>query len=126
MGLFNAILGNASTVEAEKVSEEFAPLLIPGEVVTGAYRLVRDMFVFTTKRLMVVDRQGVTGRKTEYLSIPYADVSRFSVETAGHFDLESDIKIWLRGHAEPMRFTVPRGGAILEVQRLLAAGVLAE
>ena len=126
MGLFNAILGNASSVETEKVAEEFTPLLIPGETITGAYRLIRDMFVFTSRRLILVDKQGMTGRKTEYVSIPYADISRFSVETAGHFDLESDLKIWLRGHAEPMRFTVPRGGAILEVQRLLATGVLAK
>ena len=126
MGLFDAILGNASAADPEKIAEEFAPLLIPGETVTGAYRLVRDMFVFTTKRLILVDKQGVTGRKTEYVSVPYADVARFSVETAGHFDLEADIKIWLRGAAEPMRFTVPRGGSILEVQRLLAAGVLAK
>ena len=124
MGLFNALLGNASTADAASAAEEFSGFLIPGETVTGAYRVVRDLFLFTSHRLILVDKQGVTGRKREVLSIPYADVARFSVETAGTFDMEAELKIWLRGTAEPLARTFPRGGAVLEVQRLLAAGVL--
>jgi hypothetical protein len=122
MGLFNAIMGNASKAELDE--GELATLLVPGEQVLGAWRLVRDSFVFTSKRLVLVDRQGVTGRKVSYVSIPYRDISRFSVETAGTFDMESELKIWLRGEPQPLAFQFPRGGAIQEVHRALASGVL--
>lgn len=125
MGLFNAILGNVSRVDEGKLEAEFAPLLAPEENVLGAWRLVRDMLVFTSRRIILLDRQGVTGRKVQYLSLPFREVARFSVETAGTFDLESELKVWPRGAAEPLSFQFPRGGQILEAHRMLAARVLA-
>jgi hypothetical protein len=92
--------------------------------VLGAWRLVRDMLVFTSRRIILLDRQGMTGRKVQYLSIPFREVARFSVETAGTFDLESELKVWPRGAAEPLSFQFPRGGQILEAHRMLAARVL--
>ncbi len=124
MGLFNALMGNASKVEVDDLEREFATVLIPGEQVLGAWRVLRDLFVFTSKRLILVDRQGVTGRKSQYVSVPYRDVSRFSVETAGSFDLEAELRIWLRGEAQPLSWQFPRGSAIQEVHRALAQGVL--
>ncbi|WP_426958585.1 PH domain-containing protein [Muricoccus radiodurans] len=124
MGLFNAILGHSSDVDTGKLDDEFATILVPGESIAAAYRVVRDMLVFTDRRLILVDRQGVTGRKTEYLSIPFREVARFSVETAGTFDMEAELKIWLRGVTEPIARTFPRGGGIAEVHRTIAACVL--
>jgi hypothetical protein len=57
-----------------------------------AYQLSRDMFVFTDKGLIFVNRQGLTGSKVEYRSIPYRSITRFSVETAGTFDLDAELK----------------------------------
>ena len=88
-----------------------------------AFRLVRDLLIFTNRRFILVDRQGMTGKKTTYHSIPYRGITNFSVETAGHFDLESELKIWISGTAEPIQRTFTRGGSILEVQKALATYV---
>ena len=66
-----------------------------------AFKLLRDVYIFTSKRLILVDKQGLTGKKVEMLSIPYRAISRFSVETAGHFDLDAELKIWISSGVEP-------------------------
>ncbi|NKE43629.1 PH domain-containing protein [Roseomonas frigidaquae] len=108
MSIFNALMGNSTKVDLAKLADEFGPLLIEGEQIKGAYRVVRDMFVFTNKRCILVDRQGVTGRKTEYLSIPYHDIARYAVETAGSFDMDAELKIWLRGDSQPIVKQFPK------------------
>ena len=77
---------------------EFETLLAPDEPVEKAFQLVRDLIVFTDRRIVLVDKQGVTGKKREYLTLPYKQMTRFSVETAGRVDLDSDVKVWVRGH----------------------------
>ncbi|NLY78572.1 MAG: PH domain-containing protein, partial [Lysinibacillus sp.] len=74
MGLFDGLMGNASEVDVGKVSEELKEILIPSEKVEHAYKVIRDMFVFTNKRLILVDKQGMTGKKVEYHSIPYHSI----------------------------------------------------
>ncbi|CAA9426640.1 MAG: Uncharacterized protein YjqA, partial [uncultured Ramlibacter sp.] len=95
MGLFDAMLGNASKIDASRVQQEFSQILAPGEQVQHAYQLIRDYFVFTDKRFVLVDKQGLTGSKVEYHSIPYRSITHFSIETAGTFDLDADLKIWI-------------------------------
>ena len=68
----------------------------------------------------MVDRQGVTGMKTEYHSIPYRAVTRFSVETAGPRISHSELRIWVSSSPTPIQKTFRRGGAIFEVQQALA------
>ena len=82
MGLFNTILGNASEVTSENVAAEFEAFLIEGEHIEKAYKMIRDMLVFTNKRLILVEKQLV-GTKAEYLSIPYSNIIKFSKESAG-------------------------------------------
>ncbi|SMG51422.1 PH domain-containing protein [Dethiosulfovibrio salsuginis] len=71
MGLIRGLMGHASETDLGKVREEFCSMLIEGEDVQAAYKLVRDMFVFTDKRLIVMDKQGMTGKKVSYLTVPY-------------------------------------------------------
>ncbi|XMO70349.1 PH domain-containing protein [Luteolibacter sp. AS25] len=92
MGLVGAIFGTASQIDPQKLAAEFAPILIEGEEITGAFKVVRDLFVFTQCRLILADKQGITGKKVEYHSIPYKSISQFSVETAGRFDMDSELK----------------------------------
>jgi Bacterial PH domain len=92
MGLLEGLLGNASEVEASKLQTEFAQVLASGEQIERANQLIRDMFVFTDKRLIFVNRQGMTGKKVEYQSIPYRSITRFSIETAGTFDLDAEVE----------------------------------
>ena len=124
MGLIDGLLGNASKIEPEAMQQEFAQLLAPAERVEHAYQLIRDTFVFTNLRLVFVNRQGLTGKKVAYMSIPYSKITRFAIETAGTFDLEAELKIWLAGTAEPLQLTFNKKLSIYEVQAVLAQYVL--
>ncbi|MBU2277829.1 MAG: PH domain-containing protein, partial [Gammaproteobacteria bacterium] len=81
------------------------------------------LIVFTNRRLIFIDKQGVTGSKKEYMSIPYRSIVRFAAETKGHFDLESDLKIWLSSADEPICKTFSKDGSIMAVQKALATYV---
>lgn len=120
MGLFDGLMGNASEVKVEEVQREYANILSPTEKIEKAYKLIRDMFIFTNKRLILIDKQGVTGKKVEYHSIPYKSISHFSIETAGHFDLDAELKIWISGNAIPLQKQFNKSLNIYEVQSVLA------
>ena len=120
MGIFNSLMGNASEVNIENLKKEYENILAPSERVEKAYKLIRDLFIFTNKRLIVVDTQGVTGKKTEYQSIPYRSITHFSIETAGHFDLDAELKIWISGTALPIEKQFNSSLNVYELQRVLA------
>lgn len=124
MGILDSLLQNASEVDAASLEKEYGPLLIEGEMIEHAYKLIRDKLVFTNKRMIMLDVQGVTGKKREYLSVPYHSVEVFSVETAGTLDFDSDLKVWVKGHADPFVQKFGRGVDIKEVERILARYVL--
>lgn len=120
MGLLGGILGNASEISRESVIKDFGKLFWNGETVQKAYKLIRDTLIFTDKRLIMIDVQGATGKKIEYHSIPYKSITHFSVESSGHFDLDSELKIWISGLAEPIEKQFSKGVNIYEIQALLA------
>ena len=125
MGLFSGLLGNASQKDADAVERDLANILIDGEQVKMAFSLVRDLIVFTEYRLVLVDKQGLTGKKVSYRSIPYRSVSRFSVETSGHFDLDAELKIWISSSEAPtetLQFKSDKSG--IAIQKALAEAVL--
>ncbi|MBG9586846.1 PH domain-containing protein [Cytobacillus firmus] len=124
MGIFDGFIGNASEADIKEVQDEFSAVLAPSEQVEKAYRLVRDLFIFTNKRLILVDKQGITGKKIEYHSIPYKNITHFSIETAGSFDLEAELKIWISGSEEPIEKHFNKNLNIYEVQSVLAEYVL--
>ena len=82
---------------AEPLAKEVAPLLIGGEQVLSAYQTIRDYVVFTNKRIISVNVQGLTGKKKDYTSLPYSKVVAFSVETSGVFDLDSELELHFSG-----------------------------
>lgn len=124
MGLLSGLLGNASEVSGEKLEKLFDQILIETEQIEKAYQLIRDVFVFTNKRLIVVDKQGVTGRKIEFLSIPYSKITKFSKESAGHFDLDAELKIWVGSDPTPITKEFKRTVNINEVYGVLSKYVL--
>ncbi|SDE41978.1 PH domain-containing protein [Sporomusa acidovorans] len=124
MGLLDGLLGNASEVQSEDIQREYANILAPSETIEKAYKLLRDMFIFTSKRLILVDKQGLTGKKLEYHSIPYKSITHFSIETAGHFDLDAELKIWITGQAAPIEKQFNKSLNIYELQSVLAHYVL--
>ena len=80
MGLFSALLGNAGTVTKEELNSNYGRLLTDGEEFEMGFKLIRDTFIFTTKRLILIDKQGLTGSKTEYKSISYKSVEDLDFE----------------------------------------------
>ena len=123
MSLLSGFLGHASAFDPSQAQEEYAKLFADREVVEAAFKLVRDVVLFTDKRLIFVDKQGLTGRKTEYLSIPYRSIVRFSIESAGHFDLDAELKIWVTGAAAPIERTFDRKLDVYALQAILAGYV---
>ncbi len=77
--------------------EKVEDLLADGEVIELAYIAKRDKVLFTNKRMLIMNVQGLTGKKIDYHTIPYSKITSFSIETAGTFDLESELKIWVSG-----------------------------
>lgn len=120
MGIMDGFLGNSSSVSAEAIKEELKDVLYQGEDVKQAYKLIRDLIVFTNNRLILVDKQGMTGKKVEYHSIPYKSISHFSTETAGTFDLDAELKIYISSSTTPIQKNFKKGNSIAEVQKLLA------
>ena len=125
MGLFDGILGNATDIKHEEVKKELSAVLMPNENIDLAFKLVRDLIVFTDYRLIVVDKQGITGKKVDYKTFPYKSISRFSVETAGHFDLDAELKIWISGAVEPAQsLQFKKDKSITQIQQALATAIL--
>jgi hypothetical protein len=123
MGILAGLLGNASQADVEDVERDLANVLADGEQVDKAFQVVRDMLIFTRSRLLIIDIQGMTGKKKQYHSIPYRAITHYAVETAGHFDLESELKIWVSGSDTPIQHTFKAGAAIIAVQKALATYV---
>jgi hypothetical protein len=125
MGLFSALLGNAGAVSQEELTKKYAQLLTEGEDIELGFKLVRDTFIFTNKRLILIDVQGITGNKTEYKTITYKSISRFSIETAGTFDLDAELKIWISSEVQPsIKKQFNKSVNVYDVQKVLAHHVL--
>ena len=125
MGLFDGILGNATDIKHEELKKELSDVLMHNENIDLAFKLVRDLIVFTDYRLIVVDKQGITGKKVDYKTFPYKSISRFSVETAGHFDLDAELKIWISGAVEPAQsLQFKKDKSITQIQQALATAIL--
>jgi len=124
MGPLSGLLGHSSKTDISRLQQEFQPILVDGESLVAAYKILRDMIVFTNKRLILVDKQGMTGSKTEYQTIPYARVVRFSKESAGIMDLDAELKIWIVGQPLPITKTFGKNENVNEVYQILSRAVL--
>ncbi|WP_341503406.1 PH domain-containing protein [Gallaecimonas sp. GXIMD4217] len=124
MGLFSGLMGHGSEVDGDRLDELFGPVLVEGEQVDKAFQLIRDLFVFTNKRLVLVDKQGLTGKKMEMLSIPYGKITKYSFETAGHFDMDAEIRLWVGSEPEPIKKEIARGTDIRELYQVLSSHLL--
>jgi hypothetical protein len=117
-------MGHAPEVSVGKIRQEFAPILMEGETIEIAFKLIRDQFVFTNKRLILVNKQGLTGSKVEFETIPYSSINKFSKESAGMLDLEAELNIWVTGESLPIKKEFGRDQNISAVYKLLSHYVL--
>jgi hypothetical protein len=124
MGLFSGETKNSSLQENRKYHAEFSQLLVDGEIIEAGFLVARDTFLFTNKRLILIEIQGVSGRQIEYLSIPYTTIMKFSVQTGGSFDLNAELKLWLGNETIPLEKKFNNDVSIYDVQKVLASHVL--
>ena len=82
---------NLKAIKTSDVRKEIPSLLVQDESIVSAFQTVRDQVVFTNKRVFVVNVQGITGKKTSYFSYPYSKIQYFGIETAGVFDIDSEL-----------------------------------
>lgn len=82
---------NLKAIGMDEIRAEVFDLLVDGEQPAAAFKTVRDQVIFTTKRVFVVNVQGITGKKTSYFSYPYSKIQYFGVETAGILDIDSEL-----------------------------------
>ncbi|MCL1140107.1 PH domain-containing protein [Shewanella pneumatophori] len=120
MGLLDSLMGNASEVNLDELTQELSAIMADDESLTLAYKVIRDMFVFTNKRLILIDKQGVTGKKVSYHSVPYKSITHFEVETAGTFDMDAELKIWISGQKDPLIKELKRGTDVVGIQKTIA------
>ena len=93
-GGFFARLKKVKDNEFGKMIDDF---MVENERVVGAYQSIRDGVVFTNKRIIAINVQGITGKKKDFTSIPYSKITTFSLETAGVFDLDAELEVYLSG-----------------------------
>ena len=124
MGLLQKLALNAQQVDVSTVQQELAPFLVENEKVEIAFKIVRDQIIFTNRRLITVDKQGLTGKKVSYRSIPYDKIVQFSKESAGILDLDAELKIWVASTSEPLSFEFSKDAPINDVYSLLSEKVL--
>lgn len=93
---------NAAFVKLKPANDDaflgnISPIFVNGESVLGTYKGMRDGVVFTTHRIIAINIQGITGKKKDFTSLPYSKIQSFSIETAGTFDLDSELELWFSG-----------------------------
>jgi hypothetical protein len=110
-------------VSETSIPSDIGPMLVPGEEPIAAYKTFRDSAVFTNKRLIVRDAQGITGKKVELYSLPYSRVNMWSSENAGTLDFNAELELWTRaGH---IKIKIGKGVDIRKLDNLIAQVVLA-
>lgn len=119
----NKAIIKLSKVNAETIMHDITPLLIPGENVIGAYKSMRDYVVFTDKRIISVNVQGVTGKKKDFTSLPYSKIQVFSVETAGIFDMDSELEMYFSGLGK-VKFEFSGSSDIVKIGQLISSLIL--
>ena len=119
MGLFAA-----SETSVAEIDQKYGALLLEGERILAAFKTIRDVVFLTGDRICLINIQGWTGKKVEVTTIPYRSVVRYSLETAGTFDLDADLKIWVSSAHAPLEIKVSRGADLPGIQQILAQGVL--
>ena len=106
-------------VDDDKFAKELEPIMVPGETVLGCYKDVRDHVIFTDKRIIAVNVQGLTGKKKDFTIMPYSKISVFSVETSGLLDFDSELDLYFSG-VWRIRFEFRGASDILDISRIIS------
>ena len=119
----NASFLKLKPVDAKAYADMIIPTFVPGEQIIGTYQAIRDGVVFTNKRIIVINIQGITGKKKDFTSLPYSKIQAYSVETAGTFDLDSELELWFSGLGKIKLEFVARAN-VSEICKMISMHVL--
>lgn len=120
----NSSVFKLKPIDVDDVREDFHKFLIDGEMIFAGFKTIRDQVVFTNKRIIAANVQGITGSKVDYTSLPYRKIQAFSVETSGTFDLDSEIEIYLSELGQ-VRFEIKGSFDLLTFNKYISEHVLA-
>jgi hypothetical protein len=93
----NASFLKLKPVPSSNFESTISPMFVDGEKILGTFQSIRDGVVFTSKRIIAINVQGLTGKKKDFTSLPYSKIQAFSIETAGVLDLDSELELWFSG-----------------------------
>lgn len=110
-------------VKDEKVDNNILTLLVPKEEIIGVYKSVRDYVVFTNRRFISVNIQGVTGKRRDYTIMPYSKISVFSIETSGVLDMDSELQLFFSGVGR-VTFEFTGNSDIVEIGQMISRHML--
>lgn len=110
-------------IDPESLMRDIQPLLINGEQVIGAYKAMRDYCVFTNKRVISVNVQGMTGKKKDFTSLPYSKVIAYSIETAGVLDMDSELEMYFSGLGK-VTFEFTGQSNIVQIGQIISTFIL--
>lgn len=105
------------------IMPSIGPLLLDDEKIINAYTALRDYMVFTDKRIIAVNVQGLIGSKKDFTSMPYSKIQLFSIETSGTFDMDSELELCFSG-VGTVKFEFSRDKEITEIAKTIAKYVL--
>jgi hypothetical protein len=124
MSILHKLMGNAVSLTTEEAQQKVGELLIENEELFIGFQLMRDSIIFTSERLIMIDVQGITGSKVSYTSIPYSSIKWYSMESAGTFDLDSEIKLSVQTMPLPLSLKFKKGTDLKPIYQLLSTYAL--
>lgn len=119
----NAKFMKLKPVQNQEYLNWISPMFVEGESVLGMYQAIRDGIVFTNKRIIAINVQGMTGKKKDFSSLPYSKIQAYSVETAGVLDLDSELELWFSGLGK-VKFEFTNNCNVAEICRIISGFVL--
>lgn len=111
-------------VDPASIQNKIAPLLVEGEGIVAAFKTIRDSVVFTNKRVISINVQGLLGSKVDYTSLPYSKIQAYSVESAGTFDMDCELDLFFGGGIGQVRFELRGSCDIIALNRIISTYVL--
>lgn len=124
----SGIIGDSNTfnlkeINLEKIRKEVMNFLLKDEEIIQAFETIRDQVIFTTKRIFVINVQGITGKKIAYISYPYTKIQYFGIETAGMLDIDSELIIAFND-GNKLSFDFKKGVDIIEISKTISEFIL--
>ena len=104
------------------IPDDVSEILVEGEKPVCAYKTIRDSAIFTNKRLIVRDAQGITGKKVEVYTLPYSSIVMYSTENAGRLDFDAEVEMWTM--AGRITISLRKGVDIRALDKVLATYIL--